>query len=661
MKPHSVSQKAPWLKVLNYFDTTAPAELLIQGPIGDTWDGSGTREKEFSDALKDIPEDKEIIVGINSEGGSIKDGLGIYHALLRRGDKVTTRVDGYAVSIASVIALAGSRRISPDSSIWMIHEPWSMAVGNSEDMRKEAVALDAHANAIAAVYASRTKLSAEDARAKMTAETWFRGKEAVDLGFATEVTTSSAALNKLDATRFKNCPPEILKIFTAAPNGANPKPTTPLSPPVADSTSVAAKPVTDAAVLLSSGNDADGIAGNAAGTTNQPTKTIMPETTQPAAAIPPAHDKTTSPDMAALKDAILELTHKVDVLTNPPVAAARSIEVVGNPGINAIEAKAAGRARMDFLRDNWNSLAAGGVPLTPKYNANTIDTTNLTTAMLSSGLIVVLQNRLAPLASFTRDFTIDPIKPLAVVQVPIATTGGTAQSNATDFEDTTNFVGTLDNVAITPARLTAGSYISAANLQGGFRMAQWAEIKAHELADKIQAAVNAIITTTNFDRKSELTSGATSVVSTAAAFAKTDLDDMWASIAKSPMKYVMLDGNYFKRFLPANLESFNPLQGNSLPGWDGFYLNTYWTGAETNTKGFACNPQAIAVAAGLPAASPNRGQNTSVQVVTLPGLALSVELQQWYSTSTKTDWANWEVMFGAAKGDPAAGCLLKSQ
>lgn len=657
MKPHSISQKTPWLKVLNYFDSAAPVELLIQGPIGDTWDGSGTREKEFTDALNEIPEGKQITVGINSEGGSIKDGLGIYHALRRRGDKVTTRVDGYAVSIASVIALAGAKRVSPDSSIWMIHEPWAMAIGNSDDMRKEATALDANADAIVAVYTDRTKLTSEQAKEKMKAETWFRGQEAVDLGFATEVSDSSTALNKLDATRFKNCPKEILQILAAAPNGATIQHATPPPPAEADSTTVAKPPITDAAAPLSADTNVGGPAGTAASINNQPIEN-MPENNTPTAAVtPPANSQTDT----AMNDRIIQLEQKIAALSAPPIQAARPVEVIGNPGVNAINAKSEGKDRFTFLRDNWSQLKAGGVALTPVYNANTIDTTNLTTAMLSSGLIVVLQHRLAPLASFTRDFGLDPIKPLAKIEVPIAEAGGTAQSNATDFEDTTNFVGTLNNVEISPARITAGAHITPAELQGGFRMAQWSEIKANELADKIQSLVNAIITTTNFDRSSELDSGSKSVTSAAAAFAKTDLDDMWASISKSSQKFVMLDANYFKRFLPATLENFNPLQGNSLPGWDGFYLNTYWTGAETNTKGFACNPQAIAVASGLPLASPNRGQNTAVQVITLPGLGLSIELQQWYSTATKKDWANWEVMFGAGKGDPAAGCLLKSQ
>ena len=370
----------------------------------------------------------------------------------------------------------------------------------------------------------------------------------------------------------------------------------------------------------------------------------MSDTISPVAAAPAATDPN-----AALLAKIDEMQIALNKLAAPaPLAASPKIEAGDSVARKAINSHAKGKDRFMFLRDNWNEMVSAGIPLTPVQNANTTDSA-LTTDMLASGLILVLQNRLAPLASFTRDFGTDRMKPLAVVQVPIVTAGGTAQSNATNFEDTTNFVGSNDNRPVTVARITSGAHLTASELNSGFRMAQWAEIKAHELADKIQNLVNAVITTTNFS--------ATPISSAEALFGPTDLRDMWAAIAKSQMKNVMLSAQAFKNFIPSNLESFNPLQGGTYPGWDGFFLNTYWTGATTSTYGFACNPQAIAVASGLPLASPNRGMTTNSQVISLPGIGISVEQQEWYATSTKTDWANWEVMFGAAKGDGTAGIL----
>ena len=115
-----------WLKVNAASDTP---EILIDGFIGESWwDESGNSNKRFNDAISKFPAQQRITVRINSEGGSIQDGLGIYNAIKARGN-VTTRVDGYALSIASVIALAGDEVVSPQSSVWMIHDPWSGTIG----------------------------------------------------------------------------------------------------------------------------------------------------------------------------------------------------------------------------------------------------------------------------------------------------------------------------------------------------------------------------------------------------------------------------------------------------------------------------------------------------------------------------------------------------
>lgn len=631
--------KPNWLTINNAATSTEPVEILIQGQIGKNWwDDSGTSEKEFVDALKAIPSDRNIIVGINSEGGSVQDGLGIYNALLRRGDKVSTRIDGYAVSIASVIALAGSRRISPKSSIWMIHEPWMMAQGSAEDMRKAAESLDKHAEVISDIYAQRTGMDSKYAREKMRAETWFKGDEAVEMGFATEATDGAVALNMLPPGQFKNIPQYLLKQSLSAVSPGDQTQMAPGLVPAMPSVEPALN--SPSAVVVEGGKTEPESA-------KPPQKETYMEPNTPAAPITPPANPAPAQDNNNDRIAALEL--EVRALRAQPVSTPRAVDL-GNPGRNAIAAKSEGKARFHFIRDNWRDLLAGGIPLLPQ-NANTTDSA-LTTAMLANGLIVVLQNRLAPLSAFTRDFGIDPMKPKAIVQVPIALAGGTAQVNATSFEDTTNFVGNIDNVAITVNRITAGAHLTAAELNSGFRMAQFVEIKAHELADKIQAAINAVILEGTFTITPE--------TSAAAAFGAAELKSLWGKLKKSSIKNIILDGEYYAQFLPDDMESFNPLAGNTYPGWDGFYLNTYWTGATANTVGFACNPQAIAVASGLPLASPNRGMTTNAQVVTLPGLGISVEQQQWYSTSSKTDWANWEIMLGAAAGDSTAGVLVKS-
>jgi ATP-dependent protease ClpP protease subunit len=634
------AKSQPWLTIRN--EANKPAEILIQGTIGkDWWDDSGISEKEFTDALQAIPEDRPITIGINSEGGSVKDGLGIYHALLRRGDKVTTRVDGYALSIASVVALAGARRISPSGAMWMIHEPWTVASGNAEDMLKTAAMLEIHGDAIAAIYRDRAGITLHEAREKMKAETWFRGGEAVTLGFATETNEEPVALAKFDASKFKNIPHDLLSQIFGSTHGKG------------DTHNATAEtecnPVTPAAAALSPASAVDGKAEppiNPA--TNSNTKDPMTDTNTPAA-----------PNQTA-DDRIAALELQVKALANKPVSTGPA--QITREGLNdLLKPMPRGKKRFEFLRDNWGELSRSYPVI---YDANTDTAAGaLTPAVLAEGFITVLQNRLAPLNAFARNFTATAAQGKRnIIEVPIATAGGTAQSGATSFEDTTNFVGTMDDIAITPAQITVGAHITNAELTNGWRMGWFAEIKAAEMADKLQSLVNAIITTTNFDRTSQLEAGTSAVVATSTNFTKDDLDNMWGSIAKSPIKNVMLHQNYYKYFLPATLENFNPLAGNTLPGWDGFYLNTNWTGAETNTYGFACNPQAICIGAMLPAEAPNMigASNLAREVVTVPGIGLSVASYTWFSTASRTGWWTMDVLFGAAKGDPAAGCLLKS-
>src|ERR1041385_6313307 len=135
-----------------------PAEISINGYIGqDYWDESATSEQQFLNALKGLSNDQELIVRVNSQGGSVKDGLGIYNAIKRRQGKTTAHITGFACSIASVIPLACDQVISPKSSAWMIHDPLCMTAGNSEDHQKSIEMLETCAATMAAIYSEDRK------------------------------------------------------------------------------------------------------------------------------------------------------------------------------------------------------------------------------------------------------------------------------------------------------------------------------------------------------------------------------------------------------------------------------------------------------------------------------------------------------------------------
>lgn len=182
-----------WFTITNAADAPA-AEISIHDEIG-AW---GISAKDFLGQLKNIPAGRPLTLSLHSPGGEVFDGLAIYHALKARGN-VNVRIEGLAASMASVIAMAGTRIEMPRNAYLMIHNPSGFAMGDAADMRQLADLLDKLKGSLIAAYRDRTKKSDEDLTAMMDAETWLTGEEAVAQGFADEVTDAVA----LSASAFK--------------------------------------------------------------------------------------------------------------------------------------------------------------------------------------------------------------------------------------------------------------------------------------------------------------------------------------------------------------------------------------------------------------------------------------------------------------------------
>lgn len=182
-----------WFTIRNAADAPA-AEVSIHDEIG-AW---GISAKDFLAELKTVPAARPLTLSLHSPGGEVFDGLAIYHALRARGN-VSVRIEGLAASMASVIAMAGTRISMPRNAYLMIHNPSGFAMGDAGDMRQLADLLDKLKGSLVAAYRDRTKKSDEDLTAMMDAETWLTGEEAVAQGFADEVTDAVA----LSASAFK--------------------------------------------------------------------------------------------------------------------------------------------------------------------------------------------------------------------------------------------------------------------------------------------------------------------------------------------------------------------------------------------------------------------------------------------------------------------------
>lgn len=172
------------------------ADLYIYGDIYEgahVWNAftgvdGGTDSIELVDALNQLPaEVGEVNVHINSYGGDVSEGVAIYTALRNCERTVNTYVDGFACSIASVVLMAGERRVMGPASLVMVHDPWMKATGNAEELRKAAEDLDVIGQASRAAYMGRVAISAEELDRLMREETWLGAEQAVEYGFATEV------------------------------------------------------------------------------------------------------------------------------------------------------------------------------------------------------------------------------------------------------------------------------------------------------------------------------------------------------------------------------------------------------------------------------------------------------------------------------------------
>lgn len=186
---------------LKYFQiknaTNEKAELYIYGDIvgseWEKWTDSDTCPQDITNALKEH-EGKNLDIYVNSGGGSVFAGLAIYNQLKRFTGFKTVYVDGLAASIASVIALAGDKVVMPTNAFMMIHKPWTIALGNSNDFRKMADDLDRIEQGILNVYEDNLKDGVDIKQVKklVDAETWLTGDQAAEI-FNIELATANKA------------------------------------------------------------------------------------------------------------------------------------------------------------------------------------------------------------------------------------------------------------------------------------------------------------------------------------------------------------------------------------------------------------------------------------------------------------------------------------
>lgn len=178
------------------------AEIDIFDEIG-YW---GIRAQDFIRDLRGLGSIKNIKVRINSPGGDVFDGVAIHNALKRHEAFVTVEVYGIAASIASIIAMAGNKVIMPENTWMFIHDPLAIVVGDADDMRDMADALEKIAAGLISSYVSKTGKDEKEVKKWMSEDTWFTAAEALEAGLADEVSGSVKLAASANLERFKNLP-----------------------------------------------------------------------------------------------------------------------------------------------------------------------------------------------------------------------------------------------------------------------------------------------------------------------------------------------------------------------------------------------------------------------------------------------------------------------
>lgn len=175
-------------------DQEKTADIFIFGNIASDRGGlsgllqapSDQSSYNLANQIARIPEDYDVTVHVNSNGGELKEGLGIYNVLKDR--NVTTICEGFAASAGSIIFAAGKRRIMQPASLLFVHQASMEAGGNADDFQKYADDLKILTDAAVAAYKeSGVNVTDAELDEMLRSETWIPPEDAVRMGFATEI------------------------------------------------------------------------------------------------------------------------------------------------------------------------------------------------------------------------------------------------------------------------------------------------------------------------------------------------------------------------------------------------------------------------------------------------------------------------------------------
>jgi ATP-dependent protease ClpP protease subunit len=198
-------------------------KIYLYGPIGEDVFGDGVSAISIVEQLR-AADGADVALHINSPGGSVFEGHAMFNAIASYDGRVDVYIDGLAASAASIVALAGDSVHAAKNALLMIHEPWAVVVGTSDDMLQMADLLDKMSGTLLDIYAGKASVDRDILAASMAAETWLTAAEALEWGLVDEVIDSAARVaalgsKEIKAFGYKNTPAEIVqKDTTTSPD-----------------------------------------------------------------------------------------------------------------------------------------------------------------------------------------------------------------------------------------------------------------------------------------------------------------------------------------------------------------------------------------------------------------------------------------------------------
>lgn len=179
--------------------------------------GDWCSPKSLKAWLDTLSAGEEAEIEINSPGGSVVQGIEMANAIKNSKAKIVAHVTGIAASMASVIACACHRIEMEEASFMMIHDPWSYAEGNAEELRKQASVLDQMKAVIMSFYRGKFKgLTEDQISALMSDETWYTGNECLENGLdCTVIKSDVRAAASIVGHKFAKMPEAAAKFLTS--------------------------------------------------------------------------------------------------------------------------------------------------------------------------------------------------------------------------------------------------------------------------------------------------------------------------------------------------------------------------------------------------------------------------------------------------------------